>query len=268
MIDKPTVINGSIPADIAAEIAQVPQPLNMTRYDTARAALLDACRVDEVKDIRDKAAAMQAYARQAKDPELIQFASEIRLRAERRAGELLKEMVKRGERDPGGRGRVECRPATQLADLDVTKSQSSRWQKLADLPEPVFEAHVTETRKRLEHSLDKVSTQSSAKSPHRDKAAAVVPAETAANLSSLQAENRQLRATLSHAQQQLQLSNNGVGDNDGLATPSRLIEMLGRIHVKALSEHFWPNDAGNNELVKDFADHLQSALSTAKLLKL
>lgn len=49
-------------------------------------------------DIRDKAKAMAAYARQAKDSELIQYATEIKVRAERRCGELLRVTAERGER--------------------------------------------------------------------------------------------------------------------------------------------------------------------------
>jgi hypothetical protein len=118
--------------------------MNLVRFDAAKKAIAEAARVDEIKSIRDKAIAMQVYARQANDVELICYATEIRLRAEHKAGELLAEMAKRKERDPGGHGRrIELQDATQLptlSDLGVTKTQSSRWQALARLSEAEFEA--------------------------------------------------------------------------------------------------------------------------------
>lgn len=125
----------------------------LVRYEQARTALAEAHRVDEVKDIRDKAEAMAAYARQAKDQDLILWATEIKVRAERKAGEMLTDMAERGERavrgdgprfDPGNSSIKELvldRPKT-LTDLGVTKRESHRWQQLASMSEDHFEAAV------------------------------------------------------------------------------------------------------------------------------
>ncbi len=120
---------------------------NLVRYEQARHALAESQRVDEVKDIRDKAEAMAAYARQAKDTEMIQWATEIKVRAERRAGEMLRESAQRGERMSGdgkvnqhNRGSHADTPT--LADIGITPMQSSRWQSLASMSEDHFETAV------------------------------------------------------------------------------------------------------------------------------
>jgi hypothetical protein len=97
-------------------------------------AIASAYDVDEVKDIRDRAAALEHYSRQAHNVEAERQCCEIRLRAERKAGQLLKQR----EQPRGNRYRASDDPT--LKDLGVSPDQSSQWQKLADIPGPQFEA--------------------------------------------------------------------------------------------------------------------------------
>ena len=66
----------------------------MVCYNPMCQAIAAAYEVDEVKDIRDKAQAIEVYARQALNTEAERQACKIRLRAERRCGQMLREREK------------------------------------------------------------------------------------------------------------------------------------------------------------------------------
>ena len=53
----------------------------LVRYEQARTALAECARIDEASEIRDKAAALAAYARQRDDRDLEVWVREIHLRA-------------------------------------------------------------------------------------------------------------------------------------------------------------------------------------------
>ena len=73
----------------------------LVRYDAMLYAIAECHSVDEVADLRNKARALEIYAKQAMNLDAERQAREVRLRAERRSGELLAELP-RGETSKGG----------------------------------------------------------------------------------------------------------------------------------------------------------------------
>jgi hypothetical protein len=74
-----------------------------------------------------------------------QDAAELKLRAERRAGEILAEINPRKHTGRPGKNSSH-RERSFLADLGIDRNQSSCWQQEAKLPTEDFEASIRETR--------------------------------------------------------------------------------------------------------------------------
>lgn len=135
----------------------------LIRYEAACRAIAEAKAVDEAKDFRDRAEAMRAYAKQAKNKQLEIDAAEIRIRAERRIGELMAMQREAGlmAKPPGSNqyvDRVSNGPeAPTLAEAGIDKHLADRARKLAAIPETEFDGIVTDWRDRIERENERVT---------------------------------------------------------------------------------------------------------------
>lgn len=134
----------------------------LIRYDAACRAIAEAKAVDEVKDIRDKADALRLYWRQARNREAEITMAEIRFRAERRIGEIKKDLRAAGELHEGGRPPKTSVSNTEvskikLSDLDIDENASRRCEQLANIEPNSFDRLVARWREFQEKSTKQVS---------------------------------------------------------------------------------------------------------------
>jgi len=139
---------------------------NLIKYEAACRALAACKAVDEVKSLLDKAEAMRLYGRMAKDKTLEMDAAEIRMRAERRLGQMLAEQKAAGgmnkgqlKQGPALVNNEDGKASPTLADVGISYDLSSRAQKMAAVPEAEFEAEVGEWRDRVQVEGERVSTR-------------------------------------------------------------------------------------------------------------
>jgi len=123
----------------------------LTKLNDAVLLLAEVKTVQEAQYFADLAEAARVYAEQMKlGLEAQNYATEIKLRAERKAGEILKET----ELHKGGRPKkTGISPHTgfqppKLSELNITKIKSSRFQVIASIPEEIFEQYIAETKEK------------------------------------------------------------------------------------------------------------------------
>ena len=117
----------------------------LMKFEGTERALAEARTIIEVKNIRDQAEALRQYVKQANlGLEIQNRIAEIKIRAERRGGEMINELIPyKGGRPPKNRATMSgfsLQP--KLEDFGISPHQSKRWRKEASVPEIDFIQHV------------------------------------------------------------------------------------------------------------------------------
>lgn len=121
----------------------------LENLDRARAALAEARTLGEVKKIRDVAEAARTYAKAAhKTREILNYAGEIKLLAERKAGEILTGL-ERGKTGPklaaSLAGNSDYRRTLQ--ETGTPERTARFWQRIAKIPEITVKRFIAAVRK-------------------------------------------------------------------------------------------------------------------------
>jgi N6-adenosine-specific RNA methylase IME4 len=129
---------------------------SIIKLDQATRMLAEIRSIDDAKQLIDLAEAARVYAQQVRlGIEAQNHAAEIKLRAQRRAGEILDSMDKAKGGQPyqehNSTGYI-LKPVETYDDLGIDKVDAHRWQTIAKMPEQEFEARIAE-RKDAEEKL-------------------------------------------------------------------------------------------------------------------
>lgn len=114
----------------------------ITPYDSMIHQIAECHRVDDVKEIHDKAIAMEEYARRAMNLDAERQCAQIRIRCEKRAAEMMRDLErKQGDRTDltSGSARRKSEYAETLERTKIPDRTARHWQQLADVPEAEFE---------------------------------------------------------------------------------------------------------------------------------
>jgi len=95
------------------------------------------------KTLRDKASTLASYLKaQGESKEIVDGVTEIKIRVERKLGELIPIQFPKGAKPGDGRQKGLKSPEVTLKKAKVSQRQSVTWQKLARIPEDKFEEQL------------------------------------------------------------------------------------------------------------------------------
>lgn len=117
--------------------------------DSAEQALIKANSIEELSKVRIEAETLRIWAKKVHKGMAAQNRiAEIKVKAERKTGQILKQMEKNKGGQPSEKNQAHHVPSTPtLKDLGIHRLQSQRWQQIADLPNEVFEEALSQFKR-------------------------------------------------------------------------------------------------------------------------
>ena len=112
----------------------------LAQINKAEAALANASDIVDILELRTMAKAVEVVALAESFGDVAQQAKIFQLKAERRAGSWLSENIQRG-------GNAKSHHVT-LADIEVSRKDSSRWQLIATIPDDRFDDWIDDKLSR------------------------------------------------------------------------------------------------------------------------
>jgi hypothetical protein len=143
------------------EMLPVPQ---LMKYDAMILAIAEAKSADEVMNVKDRADALRAAAKIAKNKRVEIDCAEIRLRAVRRLGEMVKEdqeagnLALNGQRGKGRKSGFHENPLS-LSSMGIDKNLANSARSLSSTSSAEFERQIKDWREDVEKSNARVTTK-------------------------------------------------------------------------------------------------------------
>ncbi len=122
----------------------------LQNINSAALLLEKAKTLTEVLEIRDMATAVISYANAKGADKAHAQALELKLRAERKAGQFLKGMPKN---KGASEKRTHGHDVPTLQELHIEPQESKRWQKIASIPDQKFEQYLSQTKAATQAAL-------------------------------------------------------------------------------------------------------------------
>jgi N6-adenosine-specific RNA methylase IME4 len=237
--------------------ALVKQKEKLGLLESGCRALAEAVSIDVVLDILKNARAAEVYFTKERDygSAAQQDAGELRLRAERRLGELIEARVRQGR--PGKRSHDVTISDRRLPE-GVTKMQAHRYKKVASVDESNFEQYIADCRQKGEAITTEGAKRLAKKQVREQKLKTIAGQSEACTVDDLAklVKARQTFGTL-YADPPWQYGNQGTRASTDNHYPTMTVEEIcalpvGKLAAEESHLHLWTTNAFLFECPKIF----------------